>query len=124
VRKSLSPCATKGCPTLTRESYCEQHYGEVRRELDSRRPNSAERGYDATWRKTRGAFIKTHPVCQDEAGCIATATDVHHLDGLGPKGPRGHDWSNLQSLCHSCHSKVTAREKRQGVGGNPDSHTI
>ena len=115
-RKALSPCSAKGCPTLTRNSYCDDHYRDVQRELDSRRPNSTERGYDTEWRKTRAAFIKAHPYCQDEAGCLAEATDVHHLDGLGPKGPQGHDWANLQSLCHSHHSRITAREKLEKAG--------
>jgi hypothetical protein len=45
---------------------------------------------------------------------VARATDVDHIDGRGPKGPRGHDWSNLRALCHSHHSKRTARDQPGG----------
>lgn len=36
------------------------------------------------------------------------ATEVHHRDGLGPLGSRGHDFDNLQALTHACHSRITA----------------
>jgi ribose 1,5-bisphosphokinase PhnN len=47
-------------------------------------------------------------------GCVAKATDVDHIDGEGPLGPRGHDWTNLRALCHSHHSKRTARDQPGG----------
>lgn len=108
-RKALSPCSVKGCPTLTWSNRCDEH----QREAEAKRGSSVERGYDTAWRRTRAAYLKAHPYCQDHGGCIAPATDVHHLDGLGPKGPQGHDWQNLQGLCHAHHSRITARE----VGG-------
>lgn len=76
------------------------------------RPSSAQRGYDAEWRKTRAAFLATHPICEDEAGCIEPATDVDHIDGSGPLG--NNDWSNLRALCHSHHSKKTYRSEGGG----------
>lgn len=42
------------------------------------------------------------------------ATEVDHVDGLGPLGPRGHDWSNLRALTKRCHSRVTARNQPGG----------
>ena len=108
-RKALSPCSVKGCPTLTRNNRCPEH----EREADLKRGTAAERGYDATWRKTRKVFLHQHPYCQDRAGCINPATDVHHIDGLGPLGPQGHDHGNLMALCHEHHSRITAAE----VGG-------
>jgi 5-methylcytosine-specific restriction protein A len=38
------------------------------------------------------------------------ATEVDHVDGLGPLGPRGHDWANLQALTKAHHSRKTGRE--------------
>jgi len=49
------------------------------------------------------------------------ATDVDHIDGLGPNGPRGHDWSNLRALCHSHHSQRTARDQPGGWHGGGDA---
>lgn len=55
------------------------------------------------------------PFCK----CGAKATDVHHLDGKGPKGPRGHDHNNLESLCGECHKRLTAELQPGGwnLGG-------
>ena len=55
-------------------------------------------------------MLKAMPTCR----CGQPATDVHHLDGQGPTGPRGHDYTNLVAMCHACHSKVTATEQQGG----------
>jgi 5-methylcytosine-specific restriction protein A len=88
-------CSSPGCPTLTRTTYCRKHTRDKRRASDRRRPNARQRGYDSHWRKTRSDFLRTYP-------------------GQGPKGPQGHDWLNLQGLCHSHHSQATAREQPGG----------
>jgi 5-methylcytosine-specific restriction protein A len=113
---SLSVCAQPRCPSLVPkgQTRCERHRKEKRRREDKRRPSAAKRGYDAKWRKTRAAYLKAFPICEEEHGCIEWATDVHHLDGLGPMGPRGHDWENLQALCHRHHSEETARSQPGG----------
>jgi 5-methylcytosine-specific restriction protein A len=112
--RGLRPCTQPGCPTLVATGYCDQHTKERRRASDAKRPSASQRGYDAKWRRTRADYLRTHPICEDPEGCIAPATDVHHLDGLGPNGPRGHDHQNLESRCHSHHSQETAREQRGG----------
>lgn len=38
------------------------------------------------------------------------ATEVDHIDGLGPLGPRGFDPDNLQAMSHRHHSRKTAAE--------------
>jgi len=56
-------------------------------------------------------FLREHPLCDLCAvdGLVKAATDVHHL---APKREGGTDEeSNLQALCHSCHSRIT------GAGG-------
>lgn len=107
-------CAEPGCPTLTDATRCETHRRERRRASDGKRPGAAARGYDAKWRKTRAAYLRAHPICQHPDGCIAPATDVHHLDGRGPLGEHGHDEANLLGLCHAHHSRVTSHEQRGG----------
>jgi 5-methylcytosine-specific restriction protein A len=107
-------CAEPGCPTLTKQTRCERHRKAKRRQEDKRRPNARQRGYDERWQRTRAAFIATHPICQWPDGCLAPATDVHHLDGQGPNGDKGHDWANLQGLCHKHHSTTTARAQPGG----------
>jgi 5-methylcytosine-specific restriction protein A len=107
-------CATPGCPALTEGTRCEQHRKEKRRAEDKRRPNAAQRGYDQHWQRTRKHYLTAFPICQWHEGCLSPAVDVHHLDGEGPKGEHGHDWGNLQGLCHQHHSKVTATMQHGG----------
>lgn len=45
------------------------------------------------------------------------ATEVDHIDGLGPAGPRGFDPSNWMAMSKRHHSAKTAREN--GGFGNP-----
>lgn len=105
------------CGTLVyRYLKCLACTSEASREREARRPNSADRGYDAKWRETRRKFLKAHPLCECDE-CIELdeddrpdATDVDHIDGEGPNGEFGHDWNNLQALSHSHHSRKTVRQ--------------
>lgn len=106
---TLRVCAEPNCPELTTSTRCPAHTKAKRRAEDKRRPNARQRGYDSHWQRTRAEYLRLHPVCEDQRGCIEPATDVHHLDGRGPKGPKGHDHSNLQALCHAHHSSLTAQ---------------
>lgn len=86
---------------------CPNCLAETRRERDKQRPNAATRGYDSKWREMRDWYLQRHPTCT-EPGCIEPATDVDHIDGRGPHGPRGYDPSNLRAYCHAHHSAKTA----------------
>jgi 5-methylcytosine-specific restriction protein A len=90
-----------------------QPQGHKHRAKDTR-PSARARGYDQRWEQTRASYLAAFPICQHKAGCLEPATQVHHLDGEGPKGERGHDWGNLQGLCHSHHSQLTATEQPGG----------
>ena len=107
-------CAEPGCPALTEHTRCDTHRKAKRRAEDARRPNARQRGYDQKWNRTRRAYLAAFPICQWHEGCINPATDVHHLDGKGPRAAKGHDWMNLQALCHQHHSITTAREQPGG----------
>ena len=87
---------------------------ECARPRKDTRPSAYSRGYNARWKGTRADYLRYFPICQDHAGCIRDATQVHHLDGQGPRGTRGHDWGNLQGLCGYHHAAITAKEKPSG----------
>lgn len=116
TRRTLQVCPTPGCPTLTTSGRCQP----CTREARSRRPSSAAKGYGSRWYRTRRAYLQANEFCEcDEHSKLPwilrpRATEVHHRDGLGPNGPRGFDWSNLQALTKSCHSKITAAEQPGG----------
>lgn len=110
----MNVCAEPACPVLTDQTRCETCRRKKRRREDQRRPGARARGYDERWQRTRSAFLTAFPVCQHEHGCLEPAVDVHHIDGQGPLGERGHDWSNLAGLCKRHHSQITASEHPGG----------
>jgi len=111
--KPLRPCQHAGCPLpAVRFGRCAQHAREYRQRIDAARPGSAQRGYDGEWRRIRKAYLEEHPYC---VRCGAPATDVDHIRPLSRGGT--HDETNLQALCHGCHSRKTARhDGRWGKG--------
>lgn len=107
--RAPKPCLDCGAPTrATRCPDCERRY---QRAIDSARPGARARGYDTAWERTRRRYLRQHPWC---VVCGQPATDVDHIDGLGPNGPRGHDPTNLRPLCHPHHSARTARDQPGG----------
>lgn len=94
----------------------EAHEAKIKAEREARRTlrkgNSSERGYGYRWQNLRKSFLREHPLCVECAkkGLTTVATDVDHI--VPHKGDQSlmWDWDNLQPLCHSCHSKKTARE--------------
>lgn len=111
---SWQVCAEDGCPSLSESTRCPRHTKAKRRREDKRRPSARARGYDSRWERTAKAHRRAFPICQWPEGCLRRSEQTHHLDGNGPKGPRGHDWSNLQSLCAPHHAQVTATEQPGG----------
>jgi len=109
--KPLRPCRHPGCAALTRDGWCTAH-----------KPKPAARRESAAWHnwynlpvwkdKLRPAQLLREPFCRECAGRGERryATDVDHI-----RDHKG-DWAvftdpgNLESLCHSCHSRKTARE--------------
>lgn len=83
------------------------------------RPSAHARGYDSRWERTRRRYLRRHPICECDADCGEPSTVVHHVDGLGPDGPHGHDESNLQALAKRCHDRITAREQPGGWHSSP-----
>lgn len=76
---------------------------------ERQRGSAASRGYGRRWRRLRKRFLDRHPLCQDchAHGWLVGATDVDHIV---PKRRGGtDDESNLQALCHRCHSRKTAK---------------
>ena len=117
--KPLRPCRHPGCAALTRDGYCPAH-----------KPKQAARRESAEWHSwyslpiwtddLRPAQLLREPFCRECArrGIRTYATDVDHV-----KDHKG-DWAlftdrgNLQSLCHSCHSRKTMRERREKLQEN------
>lgn len=113
-QRAPSACRRHGCPGLVSSGVCSR-CGPLRSQVqaahDEQRGTAAQRGYGGRWQRLRLAFLSEHPLCAHclAAGVVTSATDVHHLK---PRRDGGLDLaSNLQAVCHACHSRVT------GAGG-------
>jgi 5-methylcytosine-specific restriction enzyme A len=125
--KPLRPCNKIGCTNLTRDRYCEQHkhLAEQRqrtrrndKEYDKHKRNQQARAFyhSREWERLRqAALARDHYLCQHclQHNRITRATIVDHIV------PISVDWSkrllldNTQSLCHPCHNRKTAEDKRR-----------
>lgn len=78
------------------------------------RPADVKAFYDSRrWRNVRKRVLARDPVCVTP-GCGQIATDVDHIRPIREGGALL-DGSNLQALCHGCHTRKTVRE---GGGGS------
>jgi 5-methylcytosine-specific restriction endonuclease McrA len=70
----------------------------------------------ARWKKVRAMQLRKEPLCVE---CNRVAGIVDHIKEIKDGGEKL-NLDNLQSMCKSCHSKKTAREKRVREGSpNP-----
>lgn len=109
--KPLRPCRYPGCFALVPGGYCDRH-----------RPKAGDRSEEAkswrwmygtpTWKHLRSEQLLREPWCRECArrGIRRRATDVDHIRDHKGDWTVFSDEANLQSLCHSCHSRKTAAE--------------
>lgn len=110
--KPLRPCRHPGCAALTPDGWCPAH-----------KPKPTARRESAAWHswyslpvwtnQLRPAQLLREPFCRECArrGLRVRATDVDHIqDHKGDWTLFAAEW-NLESLCHSCHSRKTMREQ-------------
>jgi 5-methylcytosine-specific restriction protein A len=111
--KPLRPCRHPGCCVLVSDGYCETHKP---RDRDQRSEESKAWRWmystDAWKLDLRPGQLLREPFCRECArqGKQVRATDVDHIVDHKGDWARFTDCSNLESLCHSCHSRKTAAE--------------
>ena len=111
------PCGYPGCGVLVRDgtSRCSKH-PSVNKFNDAARGSRHERGYGKEWDRARESVLKSAGgLCRacETQGRITLASDVDHVI---PKAEGGTDAeSNLQALCHDCHSAKSKAEAARGV---------
>ena len=111
--KPLRPCRYPGCSVLVRDGYCEDH----RPQRTGSRSEEARSWHwmyltDEWTKDLRPTQLLNEPFCRECArrGIRIRATDVDHITDHKGDWAVFCDRSNLESLCHSCHSRKTARE--------------
>lgn len=124
ARKPKRPCSRPGCRNLTTERYCEEHqqlYEEQERERqryydEHQRDKRAAAFYKSVaWRRLREqALMRNHGLCQDclKAQKITPATEVDHVIPIRARWDLRLRLDNTRSLCHRCHMKKTAEDRR------------
>lgn len=68
------------------------------------------------WQALRRLVLSCEPCCRycAEQGRITPATDVDHIVPISRDRAMVFDLSNLQPLCHGCHSGPKQSEERTG----------
>ncbi|MFJ9913619.1 HNH endonuclease signature motif containing protein [Actinacidiphila glaucinigra] len=119
----IAVCGVGGCGCQTwhingRADRCRAH---ARSRADGSRYRDSHKSAAAAdrrtaWAKLSARILRDRALCESPS-CAAVAapmrraaTEVDHIDGLGLEGPRWNDPTNLQALCHRCHSRKTASE--------------
>ena len=77
-----------------------------------RHEESGKRTYDYIWSKLSQRFRRKHPFCRfcEQKGLEAQVADlVDHIIPTVDRTDLRLTWSNLQSLCHSCHNGLKRR---------------
>lgn len=117
------PCRHSGCRALVtgRDGFCDAHRKQVYREqkqtvtIDYKERN---RFYQrVVWKRLRAAQLQSEPLCREcrRAGRLVAAEVVDHVEPFESiDDPRAVDADNLQSLCTSCHSAKTRRDRPGG----------
>lgn len=111
---SLRPCTYPGCRALVRgASRCDAHpYVRAAREPDPFLSTGR-------WRGLRAVYLKRHPLCV----CGKPATHVDHILSRKQAPDLALEWSNLQGLCVSCHTRKTNEVDGSGWGGSARGET-
>ena len=78
----------------------------------AQRKTSGRRGYGYRWQQARAGYLRKHPLCVhcEAKGRITVATDLDHIVPHQGDMEVFWDFSQVQGLCKSCHSRKTARE--------------
>lgn len=112
-----SKCKRMGClsPAVHR-GYCDTHSNSMKTTtmVAEQRSDGQEMYRSALWKRLRKSTMMKYPLC---VRCLSygLTRKTEHIDHVIPH--RGNsqlftDTSNLQGLCHSCHSYKTNRERK------------
>ena len=105
-KKPKRPCRYPGCPNLSDGVYCEEHAKLMEQHYEKfQRGYSPGKRYGRAWKRIRDRYAAEHPLCEMclKEGRLTPVQEVHHIK---PVSQGGSEFSNLMSLCQSCHTKI------------------
>lgn len=116
AQKPLRPCRHPGCGVLVSGGYCPAHQPKRAGRSEAAKQWRWMYGTE-DWKQLRAAQLLREPFCRACArqGLRVPAEDVDHIRDHKGDWALFTDPANLESLCHSCHSRKTARELWQNT---------
>lgn len=120
-------CREFGCNNLTKESYCKDHE-HIQREKELERHKEYNKQRDPIlvkfYNSKEWKTLSYYTLASNHFLCIGCSTDERPVlaDVADHIIPVQVDWSlrldpkNTQPLCHDCHNKKTAEDKRKYKG--------
>lgn len=114
--KPRRPCRHPGCCALVPGGYCEAHKPRDRDRRGEEARSWRWMYQTDAWRlDLRPGQLLREPLCRAcaQRGLRTPATDVDHIRDHKGDWALFTDRGNLQSLCHSCHSRKTMAEMRR-----------
>lgn len=101
-------------PKMTQEQKLRYKLKQKQTQENEVRSKLQEFYQTSAWKKLRDDKLITHPWC---ASCLqrkrsVAAQEVDHVIPVRLRYELRNSLNNLQSLCSSCHSKKTARDRR------------
>ena len=124
MAKKLRKCSFGGCTNTVMVDdndrtppRCErhQHTFTPKKRYHDHHFHKARYFYGTTeWKRTRERYINAHPLCEhcESRGLIVPGNEVDHIIEIEDGGEKFAE-NNLQTLCHRCHRRKTAEEKRK-----------
>jgi 5-methylcytosine-specific restriction protein A len=115
-QRPLRPCTTPGCPGRTPDGRCPACRDTRQTNPRLRAEKTAERGYDAPWRRRRLDYLTDHPVCAlcHRAATIADHHPISRRDLVARGDPDPDAPHHLRPLCRTCHDRATGRHQPGG----------
>lgn len=117
-RSAPSACATPMCAGMaTRGTLCDV----CKKERQTTYRDSPERARlnkfygSPLWRRLSARIRKERPLCEwcTQQGLTVLTDVVDHINPVRTHWERRFDKTNMQCLCHSCHAKKTASDRRR-----------
>ena len=118
-------CSHAGCNKLSRDNYCDEHK-ETQREKELQRykdynrysrDNGLHSFYNSKeWKRVRLVVLAHyHNLCKHcmSNSKMTKADVVDHIVPIEIDYSKRLELSNLQPLCHACHNKKTAEDRRK-----------
>lgn len=112
--KGAIKCSSPGCGGIVLNGVC-SICGPKRKwnwKDDKQRGARQARGYDQAWLNCRAQKLAADPLCErcEKEGRVEEASQVHHkIPFKGPADPLRLEWSNLESICETCHQRERHR---------------